>query len=188
MSEVVVRIEFALALPDGKDSAMVIRPTKITISRKVQRPKMEIGKGGFGIVYKAQLHGQIVAVKMLSSPSKDKLEEFNTEVHTLSPLKQENLVQVFGAYSGKKLHSLIYEYMEYSSIAEALFETRSSLKLDWKTRCEICLGIAKGFKYLHEESGLKIVHRDIKAQNILLGGTDGNLKAKISHFGLAMLC
>ncbi|KAK2988468.1 hypothetical protein RJ640_000785, partial [Escallonia rubra] len=65
---------------------------------------------------------------------------------------------------------------------------RFSLKLDWKTRYEIYLGIAKGLKYLREESGLKIVHRDIKAHNILLGRTDGNLKAKISHFGLAMLC
>ncbi|KAK2997036.1 hypothetical protein RJ639_025082, partial [Escallonia herrerae] len=136
----------------------------------------------------AQLHDQIVAVKKLSSPSKQKLQEFNTEVHTLSSLKHENLVQLYGGYSGKELHLLIYEYMEHKSIAEALFETWSPLKLDWKTRREICLGIAKGLKYLHEESRLKIVHRDIKAQNILLGGTDGNLKAKISDFGLAMLC
>ncbi|KAK3032706.1 hypothetical protein RJ639_035150, partial [Escallonia herrerae] len=149
---------------------------------------MEIGRGGFGIVYKAQVHGQVVAVKKLSNPSKQKLEEFNTEVHTLSSYKHENLVRLFGGYSGKDLHLLIYEYMEHKSIADALFESRSPLKLDWRTRREICLGIAKGLKYLHEESRLKIVHRDIKAQNILLGGTDGNLKAKISDFGLAILC
>ncbi|KAK2992186.1 hypothetical protein RJ640_005673 [Escallonia rubra] len=149
--------------------------------------KMEIGRGGFGMVYKAQLHGQVVAVKKLSTPSKQKLKEFNTEVHALSSLKHENLVQLFGAYSGEELHLLIYEYMEHNSIAEALSGTRSSLKLDWETRYEICLGIAKGLKYIHEESTIKFVHRDIKAQNILLGGTDGNLKAKISDFGLAML-
>ncbi|KAK3036933.1 hypothetical protein RJ639_030898, partial [Escallonia herrerae] len=136
----------------------------------------------------AQLHGQVVAVKKLSSPSKQKLQEFNTEVHTLSSYKHENLVQLFGGYSGKDLHLLIYEYMEHKSLAEALFETQYPLKLDWKARREISLGIAKGLKYLHEESRLKIVHRDIKAQNILLGGTEGNLKAKICDFGLAMLC
>ncbi|KAK2967488.1 hypothetical protein RJ640_010129 [Escallonia rubra] len=150
--------------------------------------KMEIGRGGFGTVYKAQIHGQIVAVKKLSSPSKQKLQEFNTEVHSLSSLKHENVVRLYGGYSGKELHLLIYEYMEHKSIADALFETRSRLKLDWKTRREICLGIAKGLKYLHGESRLQMVHRDIKAQNILLGGTDGNLTAKISDFGLAMLC
>ncbi|KAK3036923.1 hypothetical protein RJ639_030888 [Escallonia herrerae] len=78
--------------------------------------------------------------------------------------------------------------MEHKSIADALFETQSRLKLDWKARREICLGIAKGLKYIHGESRLQMVHRDIKAQNILLGGTDGNLTAKISDFGLAMLC
>ncbi|KAK3032705.1 hypothetical protein RJ639_035149 [Escallonia herrerae] len=150
--------------------------------------KMEIGRGGFGTVYKAQIHGQIVAVKKLSSSSKQKLQEFNTEVHSLSSLKHENVVRLYGGYSGKELHLLIYEYMEHKSIADALFETRPRLKLDWKTRCEICLGIAKGLKYLHGESRLQMIHRDIKAQNILLSGTDGNLTAKISDFGLATLC
>ncbi|KAK3032712.1 hypothetical protein RJ639_035156 [Escallonia herrerae] len=175
--------EKRIGLPNGPVSVRQIIDATNNFSAK-----MEIGRGGFGIVYKAQLHGQIVAVKKLSTPSKQKLQEFNTEVHTLSSLKHENLVQLYGGYSGKELHLLIYEYMEHKSIAEALFETRSPLKLNWKTRREICLGIAKGLKYLHEESRLKIVHRDIKAQNILLGGTDGNLKAKISDFGLAMLC
>ncbi|KAK3036934.1 hypothetical protein RJ639_030899 [Escallonia herrerae] len=136
----------------------------------------------------AQIHGQIVAVKKLSSPSKQKIQEFNTEVNSLSSYKHENVVRLYGGYSGKELHLLIYEYMEHKSIADALFETRSRLKLDWKARREICLGIAKGLKYIHGESRLRMVHRDIKAQNILLGGTDGNLTAKISDFGLAMLC
>ncbi|KAK2967495.1 hypothetical protein RJ640_010136 [Escallonia rubra] len=147
-----------------------------------------LGERVFDIYIQAQIHGQIVAVKKLSSPSKQKLQEFNTEVHSLSSLKHENVVRLYGGYSGKELHLLIYEYMEHKSIADALFETRSRLKLDWKTRREICIGIAKGLKYLHGESRLQIVHRDIKAQNILLSGTDGNLTAKISDFGLATLC
>ncbi|KAK3032713.1 hypothetical protein RJ639_035157, partial [Escallonia herrerae] len=204
ISAISVTPEKRIELPSGPVSVRQIIDATNNFSTK-----MEIGRGGFGRVYKnkacwaqatatdrdgpgragvAQLHGQIVAVKKLSTPSKQKLQEFNTEVHTLSSLKHENLVQLYGGYSGKELHLLIYEYMEHKSIGEALFETRSRLKLDWKTRREICLGIAKGLKYLHEESRLKIVHRDIKAQNILLGGTDGNLKAKISDFGLAMLC
>ncbi|KAK3032708.1 hypothetical protein RJ639_035152 [Escallonia herrerae] len=203
ISAISVTPEKRIELPSGPVSVRQIIDATHNFNTK-----MEIGRGGFGRVYKnstlawlqAQLHGQIVAVKKLSTPSKQKLQEFNTEVHTLSSLKHENLVQLYGGYSGKELHFLIYEYMEHKSIAEALFvrhanllldrqsETRSPLKLHWKTRREICLGIAKGLKYLHEESRLKIVHRDIKAQNILLGGTDGNLKAKISDFGLAMLC
>ncbi|KAK3032716.1 hypothetical protein RJ639_035160 [Escallonia herrerae] len=69
----------------------------------------------------AQLHGQVVAVKKLSSPSKQKLQEFNTEVLILSSYKHENLVRLFGGYSGKDLHLLICEYMEHKSLAEALF-------------------------------------------------------------------
>ncbi|KAK2967497.1 hypothetical protein RJ640_010138 [Escallonia rubra] len=183
ISAISVTREKRIELPSGPVSVRQIIDATSNFSTK-----MEIGRGGFGVVYKAELRGQVVAVKKLSSPSKQKLQEFNTEVHTLSSLKHENLVQLYGGYSGKELHLLIYEYMEHKSIAEALFETQSPLKLDWKTRREICLGIAKGLKYLHEESRLKIVHRDIKAQNILLGGTDENLKAKISDFGLAMLC
>ncbi|KAF8410819.1 hypothetical protein HHK36_003356 [Tetracentron sinense] len=149
-------------------------------------PKMEIGKGGFGTVYKAELKqkGIIMAVKQLSPNSKQGTDEINNEVYSLSSLKHENLVQLLGAYSGNNQNLLLYEYMENNSLARALFDPQSSLKLSWQIRYKICLGIAKGLTYLHEESRLKIVHRDIKATNILL---DKDLKAKISDFGLAKL-
>ncbi|KAK2975985.1 hypothetical protein RJ640_000097, partial [Escallonia rubra] len=172
ISAISVTSEKRIELPNGPVSVRQIIDATNNFSAK-----MELGRGG------STSWSDCSSEKAFYS----KLQEFNTEVYTLSSLKHENLVQLYGGYSGKELHLLIYEYMEHKSIVEALFETRSRLKLDWKTRREIYLGIAKGLKYLHEESTLKIVHRDIKAQNILLGGTDGNPKTKISDFGLEML-
>ncbi|KAK3218852.1 hypothetical protein Dsin_012822 [Dipteronia sinensis] len=146
--------------------------------------KMEIGRGQFGIVYKAELPDQTVAVKKLSPHSKQVIDQIGREVYTLKTVKHHNLVEFLDGYSKRGLHLLIYEYMEHSSLAFALFDSKSNLVLDWNTRFNICLGIAKALKYLHEDSRLKIVHRNIKPSNILL---DGELKAKVSDFGLAKL-
>jgi len=103
----------------------------------------------------------------------------------ISALQHPNLVKLYGCCMEGNQLLLIYEYMENNSLARALFGPKSSrLKLDWPTRRKICLGIARGLAYLHEESRIKIVHRDIKATNILL---DKDLNAKISDFGLAKL-
>ncbi|PRQ36425.1 putative protein kinase RLK-Pelle-DLSV family [Rosa chinensis] len=144
----------------------------------------EIGQGGFGTVYKAEVQGKIVAVKKLWSHSEERINEFINEFYTLKSMSQENLVQLLDIYNAKGLHLLIYEYMENNSLAHALFDSKSRLNLDWKVRFNICLGIARGLMYLHEHPRMKIVHSDIKSANILL---DGNLKAKISDFGLARL-
>ncbi|KAK2361248.1 Leucine-rich repeat transmembrane protein kinase [Trifolium repens] len=122
-------------------------------------PANKIGEGGFGPVYKGILsNGDVIAVKQLSSKS-----------------NQGNRKQLL----------LIYEYMENNCLSRALFgRQEQKLHLDWPARMKICLGIAKGLAYLHEESALKIVHRDIKASNVLL---DKDLNAKISDFGLAKL-
>ncbi|XP_010655582.1 probable LRR receptor-like serine/threonine-protein kinase At1g07650 isoform X3 [Vitis vinifera] len=109
----------------------------------------KIGEGGFGPVYKGQLsNGTLIAVKQLSSKSRQGNREFVNEI---------------GIISGAETSVPI---------------------LDWATRQKICIGLARGLAFLHEESTLKIVHRDIKAANVLL---DGDLKAKISDFGLAKL-
>ncbi|XP_061992386.1 probable LRR receptor-like serine/threonine-protein kinase At1g07650 [Rosa rugosa] len=144
----------------------------------------EIAQGGFGTVYKAEVQGKIVAVKKICSHSEERINEFINEFYTLKSMSQENLVQLLDIYNAKGLHLLIYEYMENNSLAHALFDSKSKLKLDWEVRFNICLGIARGLEYLHEHPRMKIVHSDIKSANILL---DGNLKAKISDFGLARL-
>ncbi|XP_028090155.1 probable leucine-rich repeat receptor-like serine/threonine-protein kinase At3g14840 isoform X1 [Camellia sinensis] len=146
----------------------------------------KVGEGGFGSVYKGLLlDGTVIAVKQLSSKSKQGNREFVNEIGMISALQHPNLVKLYGCCIEEDQLLLVYEYMENNSLARALFGPEEHrLTLDWPTRNRICIGIAKGLAYLHEESRLKIVHRDIKATNVLL---DKNLNPKISDFGLAKL-
>ncbi|KAM1652161.1 hypothetical protein ACFX1X_004886 [Malus domestica] len=146
----------------------------------------KLGEGGFGAVYKGELSdGTIIAVKQLSSKSKQGNREFVNEVGMISALRHPNLVRLYGCCIERNELLLVYEYMENNSLAHSLFGPEESLKkLDWNTRQKICVGIAKGLAFMHEESTLKIVHRDIKTTNILL---DKDLNPKISDFGLAKL-
>ncbi|KAL6511240.1 hypothetical protein OROMI_034914 [Orobanche minor] len=146
----------------------------------------KIGEGGFGPVYKGVLSdGTVIAVKQLSSKSKQGNREFVNEIGMISALQHPNLVKLFGCCIEGNQLLLVYEYLENNCLARALFgREEQKLNLDWSTRQKICTGIAKGLAYLHEESRLKIVHRDIKATNVLL---DKDLNAKISDFGLAKL-
>ncbi|KAG5114106.1 hypothetical protein JHK82_037375 [Glycine max] len=146
----------------------------------------KIGEGGFGPVYKGILsNGMIIAVKMLSSKSKQGNREFINEIGLISALQHPCLVKLYGCCVEGDQLLLVYEYMENNSLAQALFGNGASqLKLNWPTRHKICIGIARGLAFLHEESTLKIVHRDIKATNVLL---DKDLNPKISDFGLAKL-
>ncbi|KAH9797481.1 putative LRR receptor-like serine/threonine-protein kinase RFK1 [Citrus sinensis] len=146
----------------------------------------KIGEGGFGPVYKGQLaDGTIIAVKQLSSKSRQGNREFLNEIAMISCLQHPNLVKIHGCCVEGDQLLLVYEYMENNSLAHALFGGENSqLKLNWSVRQKICLGIARGLAFLHEESRFKIVHRDIKATNVLL---DRDLNPKISDFGLAKL-
>ncbi|RVW29603.1 putative LRR receptor-like serine/threonine-protein kinase [Vitis vinifera] len=146
----------------------------------------KIGEGGFGSVYKGTLlDGTIIAVKQLSTKSKQGNREFVNEIGMISALQHPNLVRLYGCCVEGNQLILVYEYMENNSLARALFgQVEYRLNLDWSTRQRICVGIARGLAFLHEGSTLKIVHRDIKANNILL---DTNLNPKISDFGLAKL-
>ncbi|XWS16928.1 hypothetical protein CRYUN_Cryun33cG0023800 [Craigia yunnanensis] len=129
--------------------------------------------------------GTAIAVKQLSSRSKQGNREFVTEIGMISALQHPHLVKLYGCCIEGNQLLLIYEYLENNSLARTLFGPEEfQLKLDWPTRRKICIGIARGLAYLHEESRLKIVHRDIKATNVLL---DKNLNPKISDFGLAKL-
>ncbi|KAG6692163.1 hypothetical protein I3842_10G099700 [Carya illinoinensis] len=146
----------------------------------------KIGEGGFGSVYKGiLLDGTIIAVKKLSSKSSQGNREFVNEIGMISSLQHPNVVRLYGACVEGSQMFLVYEYMENNNLARPLFgPEKYQLKLDWPTRQKICVGIARGLAFLHEESTLRIVHRDIKTTNVLL---DSNLNPKISDFGLAKL-
>ncbi|CDY35292.1 BnaC03g59310D [Brassica napus] len=144
----------------------------------------KLGEGGFGSVFKGELpDGTIIAVKQLSSKSCQGNREFVNEIGMISGLNHPNLVKLYGCCVEKDQLLLVYEYMENNSLALVL-SGKSSMKLDWKARQKICVGIARGLEFLHEGSMITMVHRDIKTPNVLL---DADLNAKISDFGLARL-
>jgi serine/threonine protein kinase len=147
-------------------------------------PLNKIGEGGFGSVYKGRLpDGTLIAVKKLSSKSHQGNKEFVNEIGMIACLQHPNLVKLYGCCVEKNQLLLVYEYLENNCLSDALFG-RSCLKLEWGTRHKICLGIARGLAFLHEDSAVKIIHRDIKGTNVLL---DKDLNSKISDFGLARL-
>ncbi|KAJ1441590.1 Serine/threonine-protein kinase, active site [Sesbania bispinosa] len=146
----------------------------------------KIGEGGFGPVYKGILsNGTVIAVKQLSPKSEQGNREFINEIGMISALQHPFLVKLYGCCVEGDQLLVVYEYMENNSLAHALFGLEECrLKLNWPTRQKICVGVARGLAFLHEESRLKVVHRDLKAANVLL---DKDLNPKISDFGLAKL-
>ncbi|XXG68671.1 hypothetical protein AAC387_Pa06g1706 [Persea americana] len=147
-------------------------------------PANKLGEGGFGPVYKGVLpDNKVVAIKQLSLASHQGKNQFITEIATISAVQHRNLVKLYGCCIEGDRRLLVYEYLENKSLDQALFG-KNNLHLNWSTRYEICLGTARGLAYLHEESRIRIVHRDVKASNILL---DAVLNPKISDFGLAKL-
>ncbi|KAG8036288.1 hypothetical protein GUJ93_ZPchr0182g2748 [Zizania palustris] len=144
-----------------------------------------IGKGGFGMVYKGVLpEGQEIAVKRLCRSSKQGIGELKSELVLVAKLYHKNLVRLVGVCLEEREKILAYEYMPNRSLDIILFDTEKNRELDWGKRIKIINGIARGLQYLHEDSQLKIVHRDLKASNILL---DSDYNPKISDFGLAKI-
>uniref|UniRef100_A0A0D9WXV1 Receptor-like serine/threonine-protein kinase n=1 Tax=Leersia perrieri TaxID=77586 RepID=A0A0D9WXV1_9ORYZ len=146
----------------------------------------KIGEGGFGFVYKGRLpDGQEVAVKKLSKENTVQgLKEFKNEVDLIAKLQHRNLVRLLGFCIHCTERLLVYEYMSNKSLDTFIFNKNEGRRatLGWKTRMNIILGVARGLLYLHEDSRHTIIHRDLKAANVLL---DGDMVAKISDFGIA---
>ncbi|PON80492.1 Serine/threonine protein kinase [Parasponia andersonii] len=144
-----------------------------------------LGQGGFGPVYKGKFQGgQEIAVKRLSSGSGQGLQEFKNEVLLIAKLQHRNLVRLLGYCVDGDEKLLLYEYMPNKSLDSFIFDRTLCVLLNWKIRFNIILGIARGVAYLHHDSRLKIIHRDLKTSNILL---DGKMNPKISDFGLAKI-
>ncbi|XP_060205548.1 cysteine-rich receptor-like protein kinase 43 [Lycium barbarum] len=145
----------------------------------------QLGHGGFGPVYKGLMpNGQEIAVKKLSVDSRQGIKEFTNEVKLLLKIQHKNLVILLGCCIEGPAKMLVYEYLPNKSLDRFLFAEEKSPSLDWTKRFQIVTGIARGLLYLHEEAPVRIIHRDIKAGNILL---DEQLNPKISDFGLARL-
>ncbi|KAL3531066.1 hypothetical protein ACH5RR_010388 [Cinchona calisaya] len=145
-----------------------------------------LGEGGFGIVYKGQLHdGTEIAVKRMESSliNKKGLNEFQAEIEVLSNVRHRNLVALHGFCINGNERMLVYEYMPQGTLGQHLFnwQERGIPPLTWKQRVSIALDVARGVEYLHGLAQQSFIHRDLKPSNILLGD---DMRAKVSDFGL----
>ncbi|KAI9123670.1 hypothetical protein K1719_004970 [Acacia pycnantha] len=148
-------------------------------------PDNKLGQGGYGEVYKGILpNRQELAVKRLSTSSKQGVPEFKNEVVTMAKLQHRNLVRFLGFCLQEEEKILVYEYLPNKSLDNFLFGPENKGKLNWSNRVNIIEGIARGITYLHEDSQLKIIHRDLKSSNVLL---DEDLNPKIADFGMARI-
>ncbi|XP_034580353.1 G-type lectin S-receptor-like serine/threonine-protein kinase RKS1 isoform X4 [Setaria viridis] len=148
-------------------------------------PKSKLGEGGFGPVYKGVFpDGQELAIKRLSARSQQGLIEFKNEIQVITKLQHRNLVRLLGCCIHGEEKMLVYEYLTNKSLDHFIFDPIRRASLKWKMRIKIVEGISQGLLYLHNHSRLRIIHRDLKASNILL---DSELNPKISDFGMARI-
>ncbi|KAI9114594.1 hypothetical protein K1719_014292 [Acacia pycnantha] len=145
----------------------------------------KLGQGGFGPVYLGRLgDGEEIAVKRLSRDSGQGEMEFKNEVLLVAKLQHRNLVRLLGFCLENKEKLLVYEFLPNKSLDCFIFDSVKRVKLNWEKRYKIIEGIARGLVYLHHDSRIRIVHRDLKASNVLL---DEEMNTKISDFGMARL-
>ncbi|OMO76101.1 S-locus glycoprotein [Corchorus capsularis] len=177
--------------PKGKDGTNIIKQKDslifefkdVIVATNNFSLRNKLGEGGFGPVYKGKLqNGNEIAVKRLSSHSGQGMEEFKNEIVLISRLQHRNLVRLLGCCVEGEEKLLIYEYMPNKSLDTFLFDSIRKTQLVWNKRFSIIQGIARGLLYLHRDSFLRVIHRDLKTSNVLL---DEDMNPKISDFGLA---
>lgn len=179
------------------DPKLRISMDELRKATKNFHPQRIIGDGGFGLVFKARLaDGPTVAIKKLEPDAFQGFREFRAEMETLGKLQHPNIVKILGYCTSNSDRVLVYEFIQRGSLDQWLYDTTSSsengdvslsrhsverLPLSWDTRMKIIRGVASGLAYMH---GLPtpIIHRDIKASNVLL---DTDFEAHIADFGLA---
>ncbi|XP_068467997.1 cysteine-rich receptor-like protein kinase 2 isoform X2 [Phaseolus vulgaris] len=143
----------------------------------------KLGQGGFGTVYKGVLaDGREIAIKRLYFNNRQRAADFYNEVNIISSLEHKNLVRLLGCSCSGPESLLVYEFLPNKSLDRFIFDKNKGKELNWEKRFEIIIGTTEGLVYLHENSKTRIIHRDIKASNILL---DAKFRAKIADFGLA---
>ncbi|KAG5628763.1 hypothetical protein H5410_000480 [Solanum commersonii] len=143
----------------------------------------KLGQGGFGTVYKGVLgDGREIAVKRLFFNNKHRAADFYNEVNIISSVEHKNLIRLLGCSCSGPESLLVYEFLPNQSLDRFIFDPIKAKDLNWEKRFKIIIGTAEGLVYLHENTKTRIIHRDIKASNILL---DSKLRAKIADFGLA---
>ncbi|KAK4785998.1 hypothetical protein SAY86_002687 [Trapa natans] len=174
----------------GTDSGNII--ISFQVLRQVTEnfsPENELGRGGFGTVYKGELYdGTKIAVKRmeLGLAMGKALDEFHCEISVLSQVRHRHLVSLLGYSMEANERLLVYEYMPQGALSRHLFhwKTNGTEPLSWKKRFIIALDVAKGMEYLHSLASHTFIHRDLKSSNILLGD---DFRAKVSDFGLVKL-
>ncbi|CAN6487411.1 unnamed protein product [Victoria cruziana] len=149
----------------------------------------EIGRGGFGVVYRGELHdGTKIAVKRMQGDTMGGkgMNEFSAEINVLTKVRHRHLVALLGYCIEKNERLLVYEFMPQGTLGQHLFEgpEMGFAFLNWKARLTIALDVARGVEYLHSLALTSFIHRDLKPSNILL---DDNMRAKVSDFGLVKL-
>ncbi|GMN68860.1 hypothetical protein TIFTF001_037909 [Ficus carica] len=182
-----VRIRASELAKADRDVTAVIVASVIVVVSGIFSAGYYIGrmalKGGFGPVYKGMLEdGKEIAVKRLSMSSGQGVDEFKNEVALIAKLQHRNLVKLLGCCIQGEEKLLVYEYMLNKCLDSFIFDQVQGKLLDWPKRFQIICGIARGLLYLHQDSRLRVIHRDLKASNVLL---DIEMNPKISDFGMA---